>query len=251
MSNDELTQAASDSFSEGASQLTAEEQARIDAACANAENPEECRKSTANPPNIAKPNRPDGLHKNAGRKTPKKVHPLAENGNGMFQVWAVVHGDDRYSRMDKGVDTINFNQEPVKAPSAKISAAQAEYYCDVDKAWTAKQRGSVGNIAEDCMYMMHWRARLVRFHSIDRYMRPLNGNAGALVLATKALVPGVIALAGEKSAGDTAEWSEYITQGLVPVAATAAIDAMRQGNRVGVSPIQAQVQLSPEAGFVH
>jgi hypothetical protein len=104
-----------------------------------------------------------GLDAEAREQTrPKIVFSEAENGDGYFQIWAVVLGDDaRATRPAKGVEIAARDGQRADATSfwARVGWAQAEFYYDTDRAWSE-------DVAKyDAMWNLRWRARLRRVSS--------------------------------------------------------------------------------------
>jgi hypothetical protein len=90
-------------------------------------------------------------------KTPKKVFWAAKNGNGYFQIWSVLVGNDEWpKKAEKGVQIAAWNKSMTMpdAPWGKVAFAQAEFYYDESGAWD--------DYKEDAMWNMFWRARLRR-----------------------------------------------------------------------------------------
>ena len=97
---------------------------------------------------------------NGSNKTPKKVFWAAKNGNGYFQIWSVLVGNDQWPReAEKGVEIAAWNQSKAMppAPWGKVAFAQAEYYYDSPGEWD--------DLKKDAMWNMRWRARLRRVRS--------------------------------------------------------------------------------------
>ncbi len=90
-------------------------------------------------------------------KTSKEVFWAAKNGNGYFQIWSVLVGNDEWPRKaEKGVEIAAWNQSMTMPdmPWGKVAFAQAEYYYD--------DAGSWDDLKQDAMWNMFWRARLRR-----------------------------------------------------------------------------------------
>ncbi len=110
-----------------------------------------------------------GKMTNADAMTPKKVFLEAENGNGYFQVWSVVMGDDAWPRQDdKGVEIAAWGKHLVAPPTpwGKVGFAEAEFYYDTSGKWDSYK--------DDAMWHMRWRARF-------RRVRPPTPNVGSIV----------------------------------------------------------------------
>ncbi len=93
-------------------------------------------------------------------KTPKRVFWGAKNGNGYFQIWSVLVGNDEWpKKAEKGVKIAAWNQSMTmpEAPWGKVAFAQAEFYYDEAGEWD--------DYKDDAMWNMFWRARLRRVHS--------------------------------------------------------------------------------------
>ncbi len=111
----------------------------------------------------------DGTGKLPGRtglggmsKTPKAVYHLAENGNGFFQIWAVVKGNEQLVEgTKKGVEMAGLGKTSANPADYDVAFAQSEYYYDSGQVWSypVNQNSSMWN--------MRWRARLRRFRPID------------------------------------------------------------------------------------
>jgi len=97
---------------------------------------------------------------NGNGKTSKKVFWGAKNGNGYFQIWSVLVGNDQWpKKAETGVKIAAWNRS-MKMPDipwGKVAFAQAEYYYDEKGAWD--------DYKEDAMWNMFWRARLRRVHT--------------------------------------------------------------------------------------
>lgn len=110
-------------------------------------------------------------------KTSKRVYDDAQNGDGYFQIWSVVVGDDEWPRKaEKGVKIAAWNKTTTmpQAPWGKIAFAQAEFYYDSPGAWD--------DMKEDAMWNMRWRARLRRVrlpeNQVTGILQGLNGVLG-------------------------------------------------------------------------
>jgi len=93
-------------------------------------------------------------------KTPKKVFWAAKNGNGYFQLWSVVVGNDEWpKKAEKGVKIAAWNKNMTMPdmPWGKVAFSQAEFYYDDAGEWD--------DLKEDAMWNMYWRARLRRVRS--------------------------------------------------------------------------------------
>jgi hypothetical protein len=115
----------------------------------------------------------------ANGATSKMVFDGAENGNGYFQVWSLVVGDDQWPQTaDKGVEIAAWNQRlsTPTSPWGKVGFAQAEFYYDCAGTWTSKAcNGSNGaNLPGNAMWNMRWRARL-------RRVRPPTPDVGTIL----------------------------------------------------------------------
>ena len=97
---------------------------------------------------------------NGNNKTPKKVFWAAKNGNGYFQIWSVIVGNDEWPKeAEKGVKIAAWNKTMTMPdmPWGKVAFAQAEYYYD--------DAGSWDDLKTDAMWNMYWRARLRRIRT--------------------------------------------------------------------------------------
>lgn len=102
-------------------------------------------------------------------KTSKQVYWGAKNGNGYFQIWSVLVGNDEWpKKAEKGVQIAAWNKSMTMpdAPWGKVAFSQAEYYYD--------DAGSWDDLKEDAMWNMFWRARL-------RRVRPPSPTVGGLI----------------------------------------------------------------------
>ncbi len=93
----------------------------------------------------------------ADTMTPKKVFTEAENGNGYFQVWSVVVGDDQWPKQDdRGVEIAAWGKHlgTPSIPWGKVGFAEAEFYYDTSGKWD--------DYKDDAMWHMRWRARFRR-----------------------------------------------------------------------------------------
>lgn len=93
----------------------------------------------------------------ADSMTSKRVFDDAQNGNGYFQVWSVVVGDDQWPRRaDPGVKIAAWHKQMSMPPSpwGKVAFAEAEFYYDTSGKWE--------DYKEDAMWNMRWRARFRR-----------------------------------------------------------------------------------------
>ena len=121
-----------------------------------------------------------GSQTNTNGKTSKRVFDDAHNGNGYFQIYAVVSGDDEYPRKaEKGVKIAAWNQSLATppAPWGKVGFAQAEFYYDAAGSWDGMK--------EDAMWNMRWRARM-------RRVRPLEGTAAGVLQALNGILGGML-----------------------------------------------------------
>lgn len=125
-----------------------------------------------------------GQSSSGNGKTPKRVYDKAANGNDYFQIWSVVWGDQKGTKAEDGVKIAAWNKAKPKPPEAwtKMGFAQAEYYYDGSGSW--------GDLKEDAMWNMRWRARL-------RRVRPPSQLAGALDI-----VGAIAGAAGALGMGD-------------------------------------------------
>ena len=103
--------------------------------------------------------------------TSMKVFDQAENGNGYFQVWSVVIGNDKWAKqVDPGVKMAAWGQASSVPDKwwGRVGFAQAEFYYD----WRPSQGGSGiwSDYSEDALWNMRWRARF-------RRVRPPVGDA--------------------------------------------------------------------------
>jgi hypothetical protein len=92
-------------------------------------------------------------------KTPKDIWEGAAIGSIWFQTFGVVTGDEQWPRRnDKGIAiaTKSGQMPKIEAGWGNWRIAQAEFYFDDPGEWD-KLKG-------DCMWKMHWRARLRRFN---------------------------------------------------------------------------------------
>ncbi len=106
-------------------------------------------------------------------KTPKKVFDWAENGNGFFQVWSIVNGNNQWiTRSDKGVSLAAWGTRTVAPTDGDVQFAQAEFYYDTPETWA--------KIDSSTMWNMKWKARLRRFHPVDAFT-----SAGSSVMGAK------------------------------------------------------------------
>jgi hypothetical protein len=119
-----------------------------------------CRKDTKKniKKNMQSKNSGSGGSGSTNNKTSKKVFWAAKNGNGYFQIWSIVVGDQQFPQQaDKGVSIANWNKGDVTPKNmtwGKVAFAQAEFYYD--------QSGDWEDMKEDAMWNMRWRARLRR-----------------------------------------------------------------------------------------
>lgn len=105
----------------------------------------------------------------ADTMTSKKVFNEAENGNGYFQVWSVVVGDDQWPKeADRGVEIAAWNKRlsTPGMPWGKVGFAEAEFYYDTSGKWD--------DYKDDAMWHMRWRARF-------RRVRPPTPNIGTII----------------------------------------------------------------------
>ncbi|MFO0677801.1 MAG: hypothetical protein U0169_14790 [Polyangiaceae bacterium] len=92
-------------------------------------------------------------------KTPKKVSDGCVNGDDHFAIWSTVWGDVKKSGAAKGVEIASWNKRKAQDPSpiARFQVAKAEFYYDASGVW--------GDMVDDAMWNMRWRARLRRVRS--------------------------------------------------------------------------------------
>lgn len=93
-------------------------------------------------------------------KTSKKVFWAAKNGNGYFQIWSVLVGNDEWpKKAETGVKIAAWNKSVSMPdmPWGKVAFSQAEFYYDESGEWD--------DYKEDAMWNMYWRARLRRVRS--------------------------------------------------------------------------------------
>jgi hypothetical protein len=110
-------------------------------------------------------------------KTSKRVYDDAQNGDGYFQIWSIVVGDDEWpKKAEKGVQIAAWSKgsSMPQIPWGKVGFAQAEFYYDAPGAWD--------DMKEDAMWNMRWRARLRRVHvpegTVANILSGLNGILG-------------------------------------------------------------------------
>jgi hypothetical protein len=90
-------------------------------------------------------------------KTSKRVFWGAKNGNGYFQIYSVLVGNDEWpKKAERGVKIAAWNKATPMPdiPWGKVAFAQAEFYYDESGEWD--------DYKEDAMWNMYWRARLRR-----------------------------------------------------------------------------------------
>lgn len=91
-------------------------------------------------------------------KTPKEIWDGASHGSIWFQTFGVVTGDSQFPRRnDRGIALATKSGQLPKVDTTwgNWRIAQAEFYFD--------DKGKWGDLKEDCMWKMYWRARLRRF----------------------------------------------------------------------------------------
>lgn len=138
-----------------------------------------------------------GLGKLSGQNNyvAMEVYDSAQNGNGYFQVWSLVTGDDKFvSAPDRGVEVSTWGSS--KAPGVdiwgKFSFAQAEFYYDWRKG--NKDEGTSGewdDYKENTMWNMRWRARFRRVHPFTGTLATgLGGKLGGIITSKLGNVVG-------------------------------------------------------------
>jgi hypothetical protein len=92
-------------------------------------------------------------------KTPKEIWSGAKHGSIWFQTFGIVTGDEQWPRRnDRGIAlaTKSGQLPKIEAGWGNWRLAQAEFYFDDPGTWE--------KLKDECMWAMHWRARLRRFN---------------------------------------------------------------------------------------
>lgn len=103
-----------------------------------------------------------------------EVYDSAQNGNGYFQVWSLVTGNENFvANPDKGVEvsTWGSSASPGVDLWGKIGFAQAEFYYDWRKGQDDGDSPAWEDYKENAMWSMRWRARF-------RRVQPFTGTGG-------------------------------------------------------------------------
>lgn len=162
-------------------------------------------------------------------KTSKRIFDDAQNGDGYFQTWSIVIGDDEWpKKTSQGVKIAAWNKKtPLpEVPWGKVILAQAEFYCDVPGRWE--------DVKEDAIWNMRWRARMRRVHlpegPVTEILGQLKGSLGGKlggVVAAALDDPTVSAFVfGTGSQEDLIKQVRALTQGGSAWSGTAIEDAM-------------------------